>query len=865
MWTFISYTHDSLAHKARVLELANRLRDDGIDCHLDQYEPAPPEGLYRWMINQIEGAAFVLVVCTEAYARRFLGREVPGVGLGVTWEGTIIAEELYRGGASNTKFIPILFSADDANHIPVVLRSTVSYRIDTEGGYASLLTRLLGQHGDAKGPVGGTRNGASRPISSSARQRSNIPAQLTPLIGREKETTAIRATLVRDDVRLFTLTGTGGTGKTRLALEVAAKVVDEFEDGVFLIPLMHATQEDMVVSSVARVLGVRESHGQPLFESLKEFLFDKHLLLVLDNFEQVIDAGPRINELLKAAARVKALVTSREVLRLDGEHAYQVPPLHLPDMSKRVSGLALAQYPAVELFVRRAVAVEPDFELTDAVAQDIAEICARLDGLPLAIELAAARVKMLPTSALLMLLSNSLNLLTGGPRDRPVHQQTIRATIEWSYNLLNAGQQRLLNRLSVFAGGCTLNAAEAICYSRGDLKTSSIDALASLLDKSLISQDTGAGEDRRFWMLEIVRQYALERLSESGEADEYRRRYAEHYLALAEAADPQLLGSEQVIWLRRLDAEHDNLRAALQWAREKGLHELALRLAGALSYFWWERGYLLREGSSLLEEALQPNVITSPAVRAKVLLGAGLLARTQNDPISAAKFYEESRELYRRAGDQDGIAWSALVLGSLAREQGDYQRAATLYEEAQGLWHELGAEGRVALIIRSMGIVAQKHGDNERAEALFQESLQMFKRLHIMDGAAWSLHELGNLYREGGDDSRALAYYRESLELFNQLGDKHGIAWSLHEIGNGGRRQGDFRRAVRLLGASAVLRHDLGAELQPNDRPAYVAELNELRSRLGQDVFAEAWAKGQVMPIEAAIADALKDGNSGTA
>ena len=486
------------------------------------------------------------------------------------------------------------------------------------------------------------------PLRTLDTYRNNLPLQPTPLIGREKEVSEVCDLLRHDETRLLTLTGPGGTGKTRLALQAAADLLDDFPDGTFFAPLATLTEAELFLPAVAETLGVREIGEQPLAETLKDYLRERRMLLLLDNFEQVLGAAPTVTELLAGAPGLKVLATSRAPLGLYGEHEFPVPPLTLPDLERPPPLERLTQYEAVGLFLERARALKPDFTITNESAPAVAEICVRLDGLPLAIELAAARIKMLPPRAMLQRLTSRLKLLTGGARDLPERQRTLRATIEWSFALLDQGEQLLFARLAVFSGGRTLEAIEAICDSEGDLGVEAFDGISSLLDKSLLRQEEGPDGEPRFVMLETVHEFTREKLQGSGEAEEIRRAHAEYFLILAEEADPELRGPHQLEWLERLEAEHENMRAALSWASERKEVEVALRLGGALGWFWSMRGYQ-SEGRRWLEEALAMDGRVSSEVRAMALAGAGWLAENQGDLDRAKEASEEGLELLANA------------------------------------------------------------------------------------------------------------------------------------------------------------------------------------------------------------------------
>jgi non-specific serine/threonine protein kinase len=540
-------------------------------------------------------------------------------------------------------------------------------------------------------PAVRSRNGAlgaaAGPIVAAVRWAGGevglqLPVPPTPLVGRDEQLASIRQRLLRPTVRLLTLTGPAGVGKTRLALAVAAELAGAFEAGVGFIDLAPLSDPRLVLPTLAQALGVREAEEGPLLAGLARGLQGVAMLLVLDNFEQVLEAAPQLGELLGRCPTLKVLVTSRAPLRLRCEHAFPVRPLELPNLRRLPALEALPSYAAVGLFLERAQAAQPDFVLGAENAEAVAEICVRLDGLPLAIELAAARTRVLPPGALRTWLGQRLALLTTGASDLPARHQTLRAAIDWSYDLLPVEEQALFRRLAVFVGGFTLEAAEAVANVDGALHTSVLDGVASLVDKSLLRQDVQLSGEPRLVMLETVREYALERLVASGEADAIGRRHAEYFLSMAEWARSQLSGTEQVTWLNELEREHDNLRTALAWLREHGESELGLRLGGALWQFWSVRGHFA-EGRAWLEELLrQPAAAARSAARANALNGAGSLAFSQGDDARAQLLFEESLAIWRELGDEREAAHSLSDLGRVAYERGDAAAALSLYEES---------------------------------------------------------------------------------------------------------------------------------------------------------------------------------------
>ncbi|HZU00201.1 MAG TPA: tetratricopeptide repeat protein [Ktedonobacteraceae bacterium] len=647
---------------------------------------------------------------------------------------------------------------------------------------------------------------------------NNLPVQPTPFMGREQEVTAIEHLLRREDVRLLTLTGAGGTGKSRLALEVAAKLRNGFADGVFFVNLAPISDSGLVVPTIAQALELKETGDSSLLDLLKSSLRKKKLLLLLDNFEQVVHAAPSLADLLTACPKLKILVTSRIVLHMQAEHEFAVPPLALPDLTCLPDLSAVSQYEAVAFFISRAQAVKPSFQLTHANALAVAEICARLDGLPLAIELAAARMKLLTPQALLSRLSQRLQVLTSTTRDTPARQQTLRNTIAWSYNLLDAYEQQLFRRLSVFVGGCTLEAAEAVCAEPGNEGGQVLDGVASLTDKSMLQQ-TEVGEEPRLVMLETIREYGLECLAAGGETEASRQAHAVYYLALVEETEPKLLGPEQVVWFERLEREHDNLRTAMRWLLERGgdRHsvEMALRLVSALQRFWQMSGHF-SEGRNFLERALSigasfANTQIAASARAKALAVAADLALFDlYDANQAEGLCRESLTLYRTLGDKQGIATSLSLLGWVAQRRFNREEACALHEEGLALSRELGDKRGIAEALYDLSYLAFSQGDYDKAYALKEESLALFRELGDTWSIAYLLLQVVSVASYQGNYDKACPAAEEGLALFRELGDKEGIADALHSLGGVILNQGNYARARVVLEEGLALYRDLG-------------------------------------------------------
>ena len=764
----------------------------------------------------------------------------------------------------------------------------------------------------------------------------NLPAQLTSFIGREREIAEVKQRLRTS--RLLTLTGSGGTGKSRLAVQVASEELDAFADGVWFVELAPLSDPALVPSAVASALGVREEPGQTLLTTLSDHLRAKRLLLILDNCEHLIEACARFGDtLLHAARQLTLLATSREALGIAGEVAWRVPSLAVPEPEQfagagqwgasdrvpahgQVAGAALQEYAAVRLFVERAALALATFTLTDANAPAIAQVCYRLDGIPLAIELAAARVRSLSVEQIAARLDNQFRLLTGGSRTALPRQQTLRSLIDWSYNLLSERERRFFNRLSVFAGGWTLEAAEAVCADVGqagvlpqaiasaDVGQESIlpaaissaavlDLLDQLVNKSLVVvSDVGA--ETRYRLLETIRQYALEKLLASDQADATRGRHLDFFLQLAGPGEESLSG-EELITLNRLEREHDNLRAALAWSLgdTSELAEDGLRLAAALEGFWFIRGYL-HEGREWLEKALAHNPLHATS-RPRALIRAGHLAWRQGDyPIARART-EEGTALWRERGDKAGLADGVHILGHVVLDQRQHSVARAYFSEALELYRALNNQNHVGVLTGDLGLVAYHEGNYALARSHFEDSLTLFKKIGSTSRISDALNRLGDLARPEGDYVQATTNYRESLArarvlsnpLFaasalhklgqascgvgdypaaktyfaesltqqHKLGNKQGIAECLAGFAGLAFAQGEWTRAIQLFAVTQLQLDTSGAPLSPADRIPYERDLAAARAQVAEAEFKQAWDAGRALSKEAAIAMALDE------
>jgi predicted ATPase/class 3 adenylate cyclase len=694
---------------------------------------------------------------------------------------------------------------------------------------------------------------------------NNLPFQPTPLLGREEEVDALCTLLQRSDVRLVTLTGPGGIGKTRLSIQVAAEVIDDFPDGVWVVRLARLTDPGLVVLTIAQTLGLKEAGSQPIAETLRDYLHRRKLVLVLDNFEHVAAAAPEVAELLAASRDLTVLVTSRIRLHLRGEREYPLAPLSVPAAGQLSAPERFSQYAAVALFVERAAEVHPNFTVTPANASVIAEICARLDGLPLAIELAAARIRLLPPEALLDRLSARLQLLTGGARDLEERQRTMRATIAWSEDLLTLEEKVLFRRLAVFAGGCTVGEAEAVCLApegADPLRIQMLDGLGALVEQSLVQPREG-GAEPRFGILHVIREYALERLEESDEIDTLRRAHAAYFMALTEQAEPEFYGPRATSWYDRLEREHDNLRAALGWARDHGKFEIGMRLAAAVYRFWWVRGHI-GEGRSWLEELLtaaandQAGHIVPIQVRARALHAVGWLATWQGDYGAATTWLEQGAADAREAGDLRTLASVLNSLAAVASHQLDVDAAAAYYTESLEAARRAGDQWGMSRAQGNLGFNAYFRGDLQAAAGFLEDTLVYLREVGDRESLGVELALAGSIARKQGDLTKAWALQREALSLHWAMGNLHRVAETLQMLAASAAAGGQVAAAARLLGAAATLRETIGVPQPVVWRHDTEAAVAPARAMFGEERWAAAFGAGQALSLEQAIAEALE-------
>jgi predicted ATPase len=813
---FISYAH---ADSAFVDRIDADLRQQGFATWVDRQRLAGGQRWRRELQEAVERTQVLLIVLSPD--------AVASDNVQIEYDYAL---------AEHKVVIPLYYRQCN---VPMELRAIqwIDFRHRYEQGFEALLDALHRQQGRAGASSSAQDNEPrpheGRPPEPGARDASasrslmgqqdefaakpapmwKVPTTFTSLIGREQEVAQISDLLTQPEVRLLTLLGPGGIGKTRLSIAVATQMRTFFAAGICFIALAATSDPDLVVPTIAQELGLKESGTQSLLEQVQAALGEEHFLLLLDNFEQMVAAASEVEQLLASCPNLKIVVTSREVLHVGAEHEFPVPPLALPDLTHLPALEALSHNAAVALFIQRCQAVKPNFQLTSVNAPTVAEICTRLDGLPLAIELAAARVRLLSPQALLTRLSARLQLLTSGPRDVPARQQTLRNTIAWSYQLLDAQEQRLYRQLCVFVGGCTLEAVEALCAALGEGDGSVLEGVTSLIDKSLLRQTEQTEEEPRLMMLETIREYGLEVLEVSGEQEATQLAYASYYLRLAEEAAKGIRGPQQTAWLQRLEREHDNLRAALQWSLEQGeaglSMEMALRFSKALDRFWEIRGHY-SEGRTFLKRALAASKGSLTSMRASALNIAAGLAELQGDYGEAEELSEESLALSRSLKDRRNIATSLFVLAGVAVAKDNFLKADSLMKEALALYEELGDEVDIAEALFELGWLANVQNEYQRARPLLEESLSKFREMGDTRMIAHALYQLTHCYDEQLDAATVHSLLQESDRLFREVGDKEGMAYVLQLSGKLAFRQGDTAMARSYMEESSALYREIG-------------------------------------------------------
>jgi predicted ATPase len=813
--------------------------------------PHPPSELYRAYLDQ---SHIFVGVYWQSYGRVAPDETVSGL------------EEEYELSSSKPRLIYIKLPATKRE--PGLKDLLNRIRADDHASYkyfekSSELGRLIKDDlmvllSERFETMQGMEETISSPPEQVANPISNLPIRSTPLVGRQRELAALNE-LVHEEFRLVTLTGPGGIGKTRLAQAVAEQLSGDFRDGVCFVSLASINDPSLAVDTIARTLGItEEDREQPWLETLKQWLRRREMLLILDNFEQVVEAAPIITELLTAAPRLQVLVTSRTILHLSDEQEFPVPPLPLPSDASVSDHELLSQYEAVRLFIERARAVKPDFTVNNQNAPAVAEICHRLDGLPLAIELAAARVRLLSPRAILARLDTSLALLTGGARDLPARQQTLRNTIDWSYGLLDENEQRLFTWLGVFVGGATLEVIAALCGAKDQLEV--LEGIGSLVEKNLLRQEEGVGGEPRFTMLQIIQDYALERLDDTGETGQLRRRHAKYFLSLVERAESGLRGPEQEVWLERLDEEQGNLRATMGWLLEIRNFEDAAWVGWRIWPFWYVRGYS-REGLRWMEEALASGDALSKVGRAKALVLTGIMSIGLEDREPSMPLFEEALALFRREGHEAGTALALLGAGLEALYSGDAQRGERFFEESVPLFRQTHDDWGLSLVLTFLGEVPLSQRDYTRAEGYFEEGLALSRQIRNGRGTYNALYHLALSAQAQENYDRAVQLYKEALSIVGHMRDRMSAGYCLEGLAACSAEQGSYEHAVRLYGAAEAIFSSIGTSFHPfNSIPGSHRRSRDLaREKLSEERWTAVSAEGWAMTFEQAVEYVLSD------
>ena len=831
---FISSTLNELhEERAEVRRAVERLRLTPVLFEIGA-RPHPPKDLYRAYLSQSD--VFVGIYW-QSYGWVAPEMEVSGL------------EDEFREAARRPRLIYVKEPAPDRDpRLKALLASMaedaeVSYKPFSEASELGALVQddlalLLTERFVSATEVPGEE----------AEAAARLPEPSTEIVGRGRAVEEVVELLGNDEVRLVTLSGPGGIGKTRLAVEIARLMEAAFPDGVFFASLASIRDPGLVPSRVARAVGVREDEQRSALDVIAEQLETKKLLLVLDNFEHVVESASVIADLLTSVPQLNVLVTSREVLHLRGEHEYIVPPLVLPTRSAATS--KLLESPAVQLFVQRAQSVNPALVIDDDAAEAITEICYRLDGLPLAIELAAARVRVLPPRALLERLSSRLSLLTGGQRDLPERQQTLRDAIAWSYELLDESERKLFTRLSVFVGGRSLAAIEDVCNPDDDLDVLSL--VSSLVDKSLLVQSDPFEGEPRFRMLEILHEFASEQFEQQGDSDRYRARHAQFFLDLTTQAGAELRGPNQARWFRLLDLEHDNVRAALEWSSEQEDVDPFLRSVYALWRFWSVRGQL-READSWGRRAVDLAEKGSHDAAARALFAAGEIAHGRGDSVRAETIWYRALEMCSEVGDREGVATLQNVLGNLALEKGDFEEAQSLYQRAVEAFESIDDKQGAAQGYNNLGHVATAKKQWNKAIGLLERAVQTFDELGNQQGIARAILNIGVTHREAGNLREATRYVQEGTRLWTQLGGKWDLADCFDDWAAIQTLLGNDDEGARMFGAAEGLRERLGTPQWESEADVLRPYWEELRARMGDVRFKAEWNEGRTLKLKEGV------------